>query len=70
MPTREVCSEKALTGDRQTTSHALLTFVAVDEHGHPRLAQTMVCETDEERARTHAAHERREERLKRRASSM
>jgi len=29
----EVCSEGALTGDRQTTSHVLLTFGAVDQKG-------------------------------------
>ena len=61
----EVCSEEALTGRRQLTSRAYLTFVAVDRDGHAVEVPPLLLETDEERAREHAARERREERLKR-----
>jgi acyl-CoA hydrolase len=62
----EVCSEEGLTGERQTTSRAFLTFVAVDENGHPRSVPPLVPETEEERTRAQAARVRREERLRRR----
>src|SRR4029453_16531606 len=64
----EVCSEEGLTGERQTTSRAFLTFVAVDENGHPRSVPPLVPETEEERARAQGAQVRREERLRRRQS--
>src|SRR4029450_11313747 len=41
----EVCPEEGLTGERQTTSRAFLTFVAVDENGHPRSVPPLVPET-------------------------
>jgi acyl-CoA hydrolase len=62
----EVCSEEGLTGERQTTSRAFLTFVAVDENGHPRSVPPLVPETEEERTRAQAGQVRREERLRRR----
>jgi acyl-CoA hydrolase len=65
----EVCSEEGLTGERQTTSRAFLTFVAVDKNGHPRSVPPLVSETDEERARAQGAQVRRKERLKRRKAS-
>ena len=46
----EVCSE-GLSGERQTTSRAFLTFVAVDKDGHPKTVPPLVIETEEERAR-------------------
>ena len=63
----EVCSE-GLTGERQKTSQAFLTFVSVDKDGHPQPVPPLVADTDEERARAQAAHVRREERLRRRQS--
>jgi acyl-CoA hydrolase len=63
----EVFSEEALTGRRQLTSRAYLTFVAVDKDGHPKPVPALALETDEERARAAAARARREERLRRRS---
>jgi acyl-CoA hydrolase len=64
----EVCSEEGLTGERQTTSRAFLTFVSVDKNGHPRSVPPLVLETKEERARAQAAQVRRQGRLRRRQS--
>ncbi len=65
----EVFSEEALTGRRQATSRAFLTFVAVDRDGRPAPVPPLLCETEEERRRADAARERRGERLKRRMGS-
>jgi acyl-CoA hydrolase len=65
----EVCSED-VSGERQTTSRAFLTFVAVDKNGHPQQVPALVAETDDERARMTAAVARREERLRRRRGSV
>jgi acyl-CoA hydrolase len=63
----EVYSEGALTGIRQLTSHAYLTFVAVDADLNRLPVVPLLIETDEERARAEAAQARRAERLRKRA---
>jgi acyl-CoA hydrolase len=47
----EVQSENPWTGERASTTHALLTFVSVDEHGHPRVVPPLETETAFERRR-------------------
>ena len=61
----DVWSEDPLTGDRRHTTTAYLTFVALDASGRPAAVPPLLCETDEERAREAAAHERRKGRLER-----
>ena len=60
----EVFSEELLTGRRQMTSRAYLTFVSIDEQGRRLPIPGLVLETDQDRARAAAAEERRRERLK------
>jgi acyl-CoA hydrolase len=63
----EVFSEETLTGRRQVTSHAFLTFVAIDAAGRPVEVPPLLLETDEERRRADEARARRAERLRHRA---
>jgi acyl-CoA hydrolase len=65
----EVCSED-VSGERQTTSRAFLTFVAVDKSGRPQPVPPLVSESEDERARMQAARARREERLRRRQTRL
>ncbi len=62
----EVFSEESFTGKRQLTSHAFLTFVAVDEQGRPVEVTPLALETEEDRAAAAAAQLRRAERLAKR----
>ena len=62
----EVFSEETLTGARQLTSRAFLTFVTVDKTGGHRAVPPLLVETEEDRVRAEAAKARRAERLKRR----
>ena len=62
----EVFSEEALTGARQLTSRAFLTFVTVEKAGARQPVPPLVMETEEERKRAEDAASRRAERLKRR----
>lgn len=62
----EVLSENPWTGERATTTHALLTFVAVDEQGRPRAVPPLLTETAFERRRFKLAAQRREDRLRER----
>ena len=64
----EVFSEETLTGRRQLTSRAFLTFVTVQEEGGRRRVPPLLLETDEDRRRCEDAHARRAERLRRRSS--
>jgi acyl-CoA hydrolase len=59
----EVFSEETLTGRRQLTSRAFLTFVTVDRSGEHRAVPSLLLETDEDRARAEAALGRRAARL-------
>src|SRR5438477_5934395 len=61
----DVFSEETLTGRRQLTSRAFLTFVAINRDGQRVPVPPLLVETDEERRVCQQAHARREERLKR-----
>jgi acyl-CoA hydrolase len=60
----DVFSEETLTGKRQLTSRAFLTFVAIDRDGARVRVPPLLIETDEDRRTCEEAHARREERLK------
>ena len=60
----EVFSEDSSAGIRKHTTKALLTYVALDEGGHPASVPPLIAETGEERQRYRGAGERREARLK------
>lgn len=60
----EVFSEETLTGNRRMTSHAYLTFVAVDREGQRLPVRPLLIETDQERRDGDEAKGRRAERLK------
>jgi acyl-CoA hydrolase len=64
----EVFSEETLTGRRQMTSRAYLTFVAIDRNRHRVRVPPLLIETEEDRRRCEEARARRAERLRRRAS--
>jgi acyl-CoA hydrolase len=59
-------AEDPWTGERAAATHALLTFVALDEHGRPRPVPPLVTETATERARFAQAARRRRARLRER----
>jgi acyl-CoA hydrolase len=59
----EVFSEETLTGRRQLTSLAYLTFVAVDQDRHRVTIPHLILESDEERRRATEAEVRRSARL-------
>jgi acyl-CoA hydrolase len=63
----EVFSEETLTGQRQQTSRAYLTFVAIDRDGERHRIPPLIVETDEERKVCDDAHARRALRLKRKS---
>src|SRR4029450_8559335 len=60
----EVFSEEILTGLRQLTSRAYLTFVTVDTAGKRVLVPPLILETEEEKRKAAEAETRRAERLK------
>jgi acyl-CoA hydrolase len=62
----EVFSEEILTGSRQLTSRAYLTFVAIDGEGRKHRVAPLLIETDDDRRRCEEAHARRAARLSRR----
>jgi len=59
----EVFSEETLTGRRQLTSLAYVTFVAVDQEHHRVTIPHLVLESDDDRSRAAAAEVRRTARL-------
>ncbi len=61
-----VTAENPLTGMHDLTTSALLTFVALDEHGKKMPVPPLLLETDAERRAFQEAQVRREERLARR----
>ena len=65
----DVYSEETLTGKRQLTSRAFLTFVAISQDGRRVAVPPLLVESDEERRTCEAAHARRAERLKKKAVS-
>jgi acyl-CoA hydrolase len=62
----EVYSEETLTGRRRHTSHAYLTFVAIDASGNPIPVTPLLVETADERRIQQEAQARRAERLRNR----
>ncbi len=62
----EVYSEETLTGRRRHTSHAYLTFVAIDSEGNPIEVVPLLVETADERRIQQEAQARRAERLRNR----
>ena len=60
----DVFSEETLTGRRQLTSRAYLTFVAIARDGQRVPVPPLLVDTDEERRVCEEAHARRAERLK------
>ncbi len=64
----DVQSEDLLTGRREQTSTAYLTFVAVDTKGRAALVPPLLLETEEERREARAADARRAARLGERPS--
>jgi acyl-CoA hydrolase len=63
----DVFSEETLTGKRQQTSRAYLTFVAIDRDGARHPVPPLIVETEEERKVCDEAHARRALRLKRKS---
>src|SRR5580765_7969037 len=61
----DVFSEETLTGKRQQTSQAFLTFVAINRDGGRLRIPPLLLETDEERRICEEAARRREARLRR-----
>ena len=59
----KVFAEHVLTGKRQHTSSAYVTFVAIEERGRPKPVPPVICETPTERRRFQEAGRRRELRL-------
>jgi acyl-CoA hydrolase len=59
----KVWSENPLTGERQHTSSAYLTFVALDAERRPVPVPSLTLESDEDRRRNAAARQRREANL-------
>lgn len=59
----EVFSEETLSGQRKLTSHAYLTFAAIDRDGGHLRVRPLLIETDDERRRASEAQARREVRL-------
>ena len=65
----DVFSEETLTGKRQMTSTAFLTFVAIDKDGRRIPVPPLLVETEEARRVCEEAHRRRAQRLKRKAAA-
>ena len=63
----DVFSEETLTGNRQLTSRAFLTFVAIARDGGRVPVPPLIVETEEERRVCDDAHARRAARLRRKA---
>ncbi len=64
-----VYAEQALTGRRQMTSRAYLTFVTLERDGKREEVPPLLVSTDEEKAQHAAAETRRAEHLARRMST-
>jgi acyl-CoA hydrolase len=63
----DVFSEETLTGKRQLTSRAFLTFVAIERDGGRVRVPPLLLESDDERRVCDEAHARRVQRLKRKS---
>ena len=56
-------AENLITGVKRHTNSCYLTFVCIDEAGHPTEVRPVIPETDEERGRFRAAEARRAHRI-------
>jgi len=65
----DVYSEETLTGKRQMTSRAYLTFVAISRDGSRVRVPPLLAETEEDRRTCEGAHARRKARLERRTQA-
>lgn len=65
----DVYSEETLTGKRQLTSTAFLTFVAIDRNGGRVQVPPLLVDTDEERRVCEEAHVRRAARLMKKSAT-
>ena len=65
----DVFSEETLTGSRQLTSRAFLTFVGVDREGRRVPVPPLLVESDEERRVCEEAQARRAARLRRKSEA-
>ncbi len=63
----EVFSEEIETGTRKLTSRAYLTFVSIDRDGKAQKVPPLLVETADDEERVRQAHERRADRLRRKA---
>jgi acyl-CoA hydrolase len=63
----EVYAQNPITGEERHTNSCFVTFVALDEHGHPTRVPPVLAETEDERTRIEEARLRRSERLARRS---
>jgi acyl-CoA hydrolase len=61
-----VTAENVLTGVVTHTNTAYFVYVALDEHGRPALVPSVLCQSDEEKARFARAADRQAHRLKQR----
>jgi acyl-CoA hydrolase len=66
----DVFSEETLTGKRQLTSRAFLTFVAIDRAGGRIRVPPLLVETEEDRQVCAQANERRAARLRKKTASL
>ena len=64
----DVFSEETLTGRTQLTSRAFLTFVSISQSGERIRVPELLVETDEDRRVWEEAHQRRSERLRKKAA--
>jgi len=64
----KVTAENPLTGERRHTGSAYVTYVSIDKAGHPLPVPGISPESEEEKRRQHQAEQRRNNRLKERAS--
>jgi acyl-CoA hydrolase len=64
-----VHAENPLTGDRQLTTSALLTFVALDKDGNKLPVPPLLCVTDDEKKAAEEATARRAERIARKGQT-
>lgn len=65
----KVAAENMLTGERSVCAVSFLTFVALDENGHPTEVPAVIPQTEEEKHLFDTAEERMEIRKKRRKDS-
>ena len=61
-----VTAEDLLSGETTHTNTAFFVYVALDESGRPTPVPSLICETEEQKARFDRAKQRQEYRLEQR----